>query len=88
MDYSIWLSVEKEILTFQNKVMACMLVLGELKNQNLKILISYHILRNNASLEKTYTFLFSPHLSNKGYIPKQVPTEHDLKGSDSDDSSD
>ena len=86
-DASIWLSVEKEISAFQNKVMSCMLGLGELKKSKLEDFNVQPCVEEDCVIgEDLYVSLIRPICANKGYIPKQVPTEEDLEGSDSDDS--
>ena len=86
---SIWLSVEKEISNFQSKVTNCMLALGDLNKTKVEDFNVEPCLDDDVILgEEFYVDLIRPICVQKGYLPKNIPTEDDLKDSDDDSDSD
>lgn len=87
-DESIWLSVEKEISSFQAKVTDCMLGLGDLKKVKVEDFKVEPCLEDDRILgEDFYVELIRPICVKRGYLPKDLPTNADLRDSDEDSSS-
>lgn len=79
-DENIWLSVEKEISQFQRKVTESMLKIGELGKTKIEDFKVEPLLEDDVILgQDFYLELIRPTCVTKGYLPKQVPTETDLK---------